>query len=45
VRTAVTKGESRLLERVNAAITSIKQRGQLNELAKQWLKQPLPADF
>jgi polar amino acid transport system substrate-binding protein len=45
VRSAVAKGETRLLAKVNEAIAQIKQSGQLNTLATVWLKQPLPAGF
>ena len=42
---AVTKGEARLLERINAAIAEVKKSGKLSEMAMRWLKQPLPADL
>lgn len=42
---AVTKGEARLLERINAAIADLKKSGKLGEMAMRWLKQPLPADL
>ena len=42
---AVKKGETALLAKVNAALTAMKADGSLNELAKKWLKQPLPAGF
>jgi polar amino acid transport system substrate-binding protein len=42
---AVTKGEARLLERINVAIADIKKSGKLGEMAMRWLKQPLPADL
>jgi polar amino acid transport system substrate-binding protein len=42
---AVTKGEARLLERINAAIVDVKKSGKLGEMAMRWLKQPLPADL
>lgn len=42
---AVTKGEQRLLERVNAAISDIKKNGKLGTMATQWLRQPLPENF
>jgi polar amino acid transport system substrate-binding protein len=42
---AVTKGEQRLLERVNAAIADIKTNGKLAGMATRWLKQPLPANL
>lgn len=42
---AVTKGEQRLLERINAAIAEIKGNGRLGGMATRWLKQPLPANL
>lgn len=42
---AVTKGEQRLLERINAAITELKANGRLAAMATRWLKQPLPANL
>lgn len=42
---AVTKGEQRLLDRVNAAIVEIKANGKLAGMATRWLKQPLPANL
>ncbi|CAN5579048.1 transporter substrate-binding domain-containing protein [soil metagenome] len=39
---AVAKDETRLLERINAAITEIKKNGRLASMATRWLKQPLP---
>lgn len=45
VRTAVTKGEQGLLEKVNTAIAEIKQSGKLQALSQHWLQQSLPANF
>jgi len=45
VRSAVLKGETRLLEKVNAAIAALKQDGTLPAMALKWLKQPLPEAF
>ncbi|QHI97833.1 transporter substrate-binding domain-containing protein [Xylophilus rhododendri] len=42
---AVTKGEQRLLDKVNAAISDIKAKGTLGKMATHWLKQPLPEGF
>ncbi|MET0541097.1 MAG: transporter substrate-binding domain-containing protein [Variovorax sp.] len=42
---AVTKGEQRLLDRVNLAIAEIKKNGKLGEMATRWLRQPLPENF
>ena len=42
---AVTKGEQRLLDKVNLAIADIKKNGKLADMATRWLKQPLPAGF
>jgi len=42
---AVTKGEQRLLDRINAAIAEIKGNGRLAGMATRWLKQPLPANL
>jgi polar amino acid transport system substrate-binding protein len=42
---AVKKGEAALLEKVNGALIAMKADGSLNEMAKEWLKQPLPAGF
>jgi polar amino acid transport system substrate-binding protein len=39
---AVLKGETRLLEKVNAAIAQAKKDGTLGGMATKWLKQPLP---
>ncbi|MCW2248472.1 polar amino acid transport system substrate-binding protein [Azospirillum fermentarium] len=41
----LNKGETALLERVNAAITKAKADGSLNRIAEKWLKAPLPADL
>lgn len=41
----LNKGETALLERVNAAITRAKADGSLNQVAEKWLKAPLPADL
>jgi polar amino acid transport system substrate-binding protein len=41
----VKKGETRLQEKVNAALIAMKADGSLNEIAVKWLKQPLPAGF
>lgn len=45
VRSAVVKGETRLLEKTNAAIADAKKNGTLGRMAMQWLKQPLPDAF
>lgn len=45
VCSAVLKGESRLLEKTNAAIAQAKKDGTLAAMARQWLKQPLPEAF
>jgi polar amino acid transport system substrate-binding protein len=45
VRAAVVKGESRLLEKTNAAIAQAKKDGTLPAMAVHWLKQPLPEGF
>lgn len=42
---AVTKGEQRLLDRVNAATSDIKKNGKLGTMAMQWVRQPLPENF
>ena len=42
VRAAVLKGETRLLEKVNAAIAALKADGTLPAMSLKWLKQPLP---
>lgn len=42
---AVKKGETALRDALNAVLVGMKKDGSLNELAKKWLKQPLPADF
>jgi len=42
---AVLKGESRLLEKTNVAITQAKSDGTLAAMALHWLKQPLPTEF
>jgi len=39
---AVNKGEARLLERVNAALSQAKAGGGLNQMALKWLNQPIP---
>jgi polar amino acid transport system substrate-binding protein len=39
---AVAKGETRLLEKVNAALALAKTDGSLNTLAMRWLNQPIP---
>jgi len=41
----VKKGETKLQEKVNAALVAMKADGSLNEIAVKWLKQPLPAGF
>lgn len=38
----VRKGDTELLERVNAIIADLKQSGRLNELSLQWFGEPLP---
>lgn len=45
VRSAVLKGEARLLEKTNAAIAALKKDGTLHAMALKWLKQPLPEAF
>jgi polar amino acid transport system substrate-binding protein len=45
VRSAVLKGETRLLEKVNAAIAALKRDGTLPAMSLKWLKQPLPEAF
>ena len=45
VRAAVLKGETRLLDKTNAAIAELKKNGTLPKMAEHWLKQPLPKDF
>lgn len=45
VRSAVVKGETRLLEKTNAAIAEAKKNGSLGQMATRWLKQPLPDAF
>jgi polar amino acid transport system substrate-binding protein len=45
VRSAVLKGETRLLEKTNAAIAALKKDGTLPAMALKWLKQPLPETF
>jgi polar amino acid transport system substrate-binding protein len=45
VRSAVLKGEARLLEKTNAAIAALKKDGTLPAMALKWLKQPLPETF
>ncbi|GGF50337.1 amino acid ABC transporter substrate-binding protein [Azorhizobium oxalatiphilum] len=45
VRSAVLKGETRLLAEVDAAIAELKADGTLQKMSEHWLKQPLPADF
>ncbi len=42
---AVKKGETALRDELNKVVAGMKADGSLNELAKKWLKQPLPADF
>ncbi|GAB4061797.1 transporter substrate-binding domain-containing protein [Uliginosibacterium sediminicola] len=41
----VNKGEAALLEKVNESIAKAKKSGALNEIAKKWLHNPLPADL
>jgi polar amino acid transport system substrate-binding protein len=41
----VKKGETKLQEKINAALVAMKADGSLNEIAVKWLKQPLPAGF
>lgn len=41
----LNKGETALLERVNAAIQKAKADGSLNQIALKWLKAPLPTDL
>ena len=45
VRSAVLKGETRLLEKTNLAIAALKKDGTLPAMALKWLKQPLPEAF
>lgn len=45
VRSAVLKGEARLLEKTNGAIAALKKDGTLGAMAFKWLKQPLPEAF
>lgn len=42
---AVKKGETALRDELNKVVAGMKADGSLNELAKKWLKQPLPTDF
>ena len=42
---AVKKGETRLQEKLNAALIAMKADGSLNALAVKWLKQPLVDGF
>lgn len=42
VHAAVAKGETRLLEKVNAAIADLKKDGTLGKMSLRLLKQPLP---
>lgn len=42
---AVKKGETGMRDALNGVIAGMKKDGSLNELAKKWLKVPLPADF
>jgi polar amino acid transport system substrate-binding protein len=39
------KGETALLEKVNAVIAEAKASGELSTIAEMWLKTPLPADL
>ncbi|AJW46199.1 amino acid ABC transporter substrate-binding protein [Ralstonia mannitolilytica] len=41
----VGKGETALLDKVNAAITKFKTDGRLNELSQRWIKMPLPTQL
>jgi polar amino acid transport system substrate-binding protein len=41
----VAKGETALLDKVNAAITKFKTDGRLNELSQRWIKMPLPTQL
>lgn len=41
----VNKGETALLERVNAAVAKARADGSLNAISEKWLKTPLPADL
>jgi polar amino acid transport system substrate-binding protein len=45
VRSAVLKGEARLLEKTNGAIAALRKDGTLGAMALKWLKQPLPEAF
>jgi len=45
VRSAVLKGETRLLAKVNEGIAQLKKDGTLQAMALKWLKQPLPESF
>jgi polar amino acid transport system substrate-binding protein len=42
---AVKKGETKLQEKLDAALAAMKTDGSLNAIAVKWLKQPLPAGF
>lgn len=42
---AVKKGETKLKDKIDAALAAMKADGSLNALAVKWLKQPLPSDF
>jgi polar amino acid transport system substrate-binding protein len=45
VHAAVSKGESRLLEKMNGFLSSLKQNGQLDTISQKWLKQPLASNL
>ncbi len=41
----IRKGDTKLLQKVNAVVTSLKQSGKLNQLSIEWFGEPLPKDF
>ncbi|MDO9403279.1 MAG: transporter substrate-binding domain-containing protein [Polaromonas sp.] len=45
VHAAVGKGETRLLEKLNAFFSSVKKDGSLNAISVKWLKQPLASNL
>ena len=45
VHAAVAKGETRLLEKMNAFFAAVKKDGSLNAISQKWLKQPLAANL
>ncbi|WP_179283354.1 transporter substrate-binding domain-containing protein [Bordetella genomosp. 9] len=45
VHAAVPKGEKRLLDKMNAFLSSIKADGSLNAISEKWMQQPLSPDL